>query len=229
MDDTVEFTILMPCLNEERAVGYCIQEAMQYIADRRLDAEVLVADNGSRDHSAEIAAAKGARVVCVDAAGYGNALIGGIRNARGRYIIIGDCDGSYDFGSLDGFVELLRGGCGLVVGNRFLGGIERGAMPFHHRYIGVPFLSFVGRLRYHTGVGDFHCGLRGCSREAALSLGLKCPGMEFATEMIGRFAQSGYCIRELPVVLRRDKREGRSHLRSVRDGWRHLRFMLWDA
>lgn len=228
MDDAVEFTILMPCLDEEKTLGFCIDEVLGYLRKTRLNAEILIADNGSTDNSPQIAAAKGVRVVRVEERGYGNALIGGIRHARGRYIIMGDCDGSYDLGNLDGFVEALREGCDLVVGNRFLGGIEKGAMPFHHRYIGVPFLSWVGRIRYHTFVGDFHCGLRGFSREAAERLRLRCGGMEFSTEMIGRFARSGYQIREIPVVLRRDRREGRSHLRSIPDGWRHLKYMLWN-
>ena len=158
--------------------------------------------------------------------GYGNALKGGIKASRGKYIIMGDCDMSYDFYHLSGFVDELRAGKKLVMGNRFSGGIEKGAMPFSHRYFGVPLLSLAGRIRYKTTVGDFHCGLRAFDREAALALGLECGGMEFATEMIGKFALSGADIAEIPTVLRKDGRHGKSHLRSIPDGIRHLRYII---
>ena len=222
-----EFTILMPCLNEENSIEFCIREARSFIESYGLDAEILIADNGSTDRSAEIARDNGARVIEVAEKGYGAALIAGIRAAEGKYIIMGDADGSYDFGHLEAFVESLRGGYSLVVGNRFKGGIERGAMPpLHH--IGVPFLSVIARWRFHAPVRDFHCGLRGFSREDALTLGLSCPGMEFATEIIAAFASSGARVCEVPTVLRRDRRGRKSHIRTFRDGFRHLKFILWN-
>lgn len=224
----IEFTILMPCLNEENTIGFCISEALEYIAKSSIRAEILIADNGSSDSSLDIARAMGARTLTIPEKGYGNALRAGISEARGKYIIIGDCDGSYDFTALDGFVEKLREGYALVMGNRYKGGFERGAMPFWHRYIGIPFLSFLGRLKYKTDVGDFHCGLRAFRRDTVLSLSLKTTGMEFATEIIGAFARAGEKICEIPVTLRRDKRFGKSHLRTVRDGFRHLRLILSD-
>lgn len=223
---SVEFTILMPCLNEEKTVGECIRQARRGAEKLRLSYEILIADNGSDDNSREIAEKCGARVVVVPEKGYGSALVGGIKAARGRYIIMGDCDLSYDFTSLEGFVNCLREGADLVMGNRFKGNIEKGAMPFMHRYFGVPLLSFMGRVRFRTNVGDFHCGIRAFDREKALALGLSCTGMEFATEIIGKFALSGAVIKEIPADLRCDGRNGRSHLRSIRDGLRHLFLMM---
>ena len=223
---SVEFTILMPCLNEEKTVGECIRQARRGAEKLGLSYEILIADNGSDDNSREIAENCGARVVIVPEKGYGSALIGGIKAARGRYIIMGDCDLSYDFTSLEGFVNCLREGADLVMGNRFKGNIEKCAMPFMHRYFGVPLLSFMGRVRYKTDVGDFHCGIRAFDREKALDLGLSCTGMEFATEIIGKFALSGSVIKEIPADLRCDGRNGRSHLRSIRDGLRHLFLMM---
>ena len=216
-----EFTILMPCLNEAEALAFCIAEARASIEHLGLDAEILIADNGSTDGSPEIARQNGARVVTVAQTGYGNALLGGIRAATGTFVIMGDADGSYDFSRLSPFVEALRSGNALVVGNRFLGGIEPGAMSLSHR-IGVRVLSALARWRFRAPVGDFHCGLRAFDREKALGLNLQCPGMEFATEIIARFAQSGAPITQIPTPLRRDRRSGRSHLRTVRDGLRHL-------
>ena len=223
---SVEFTILMPCLNEEKTVGECIRQARRGAEKLGLSYEILIADNGSDDNSREIAEKCGARVVVVPEKGYGSALIGGIKAARGRYIIMGDCDLSYDFTNLEGFVSGLREGADLVMGNRFKGNIEKGAMPFMHRYFGVPLLSFMGRVRFRTNVGDFHCGIRAFDREKALALGLSCTGMEFATEIIGKFAMSGAVIKEIPADLRCDGRNGRSHLRSIRDGLRHLFLMM---
>jgi len=220
-----EFTILLPCLNEAKSLGFVIDEAAAEIARLGLDAEILVADNGSEDDSPRIGAAHGARVTQVAERGYGAALMGGIRAAESRFIIMGDADGSYDFSNLTPFVEALRGGAALVVGNRFAGGIERGAMPVLHR-LGVPVLSMIGRMKSGARVGDFHCGLRGFPRDAALALGLRCPGMEFATEMIAAFAKSGARIEEVPTKLRRDLRGGKSHLRTFRDGWRHLAYLM---
>ncbi|MGN0695574.1 MAG: glycosyltransferase family 2 protein [Oscillospiraceae bacterium] len=222
----VEFTILMPCLNEEKTIGACVSEAVRGAEELGLSYEILISDNGSTDSSADTARSLGAKVVTVSEKGYGNALIGGIRAAKGKYIIMADCDMSYDLEHIEGFVSHLRDGAALVMGNRFKGRIEKGAMPFHHRYFGVPLLSLAGRLRYGTFVGDFHCGIRGFDREKALSLGLRAKGMEFSTELIGRFAAAGMRIDEIPADLRCDGRNGRSHLRSIRDGFRHLFFML---
>lgn len=222
----VEFTILMPCLNEEKTIAACIREAVRGAEKLGLSYEILISDNGSTDSSAQIAAQLGARVITVSEKGYGSALISGINAAYGRYIIMGDCDMSYDFENIEGFVSHLRDGADLVMGNRFKGQIEKGAMPVHHRYFGVPLLSMAGRLRYKTHVGDFHCGIRAFDREKALGLGLSSKGMEFATELIGRFAVAGMRIDEIPADLRCDGRNGRSHLRSIRDGMRHLFFIM---
>lgn len=222
----VELTILMPCLNESKSLSWCIDEANAYIKESSVSGEVVIADNGSADDSCRVAAECGARVVEVLERGYGNALMAGMKSARGRYVIMGDCDGSYDFSECGLFLEKLREGYGLVVGNRYLGGIEKGAMPFLHRYVGVPVLSFMGRCRYGVDIGDFHCGIRGFDREKALRLNLRCGGMEFATEMIGKFAQAGEPICQVPAKLRKDRRAGPSHLRAVPDGWRHVRVML---
>jgi glycosyltransferase involved in cell wall biosynthesis len=224
--DTVELTILMPCLDEAETLAACIDEARGFIERAAISGEVLVADNGSTDGSIDIAKAHGARVVDVPLKGYGAALAHGIRAARGRFVIMGDSDGSYDFAHLEPFVERLRGGCDIVMGNRFRGGIARGAMPLLHKYLGNPVLSFLGRLFFAVPVGDFHCGLRGFRRDRVLSLQLRSPGMEFASEMIARAALSGLSIAEVPTTLVPDGRSRPPHLRTWRDGWRHLRFLL---
>lgn len=226
--DELELTILMPCLNEQQTVSRCVGLARQFLSESGVCGEVLVADNGSTDNSAALAEEAGARVVSISDRGYGNALIGGIKAARGKYVIMGDCDMSYDFLHLDGFVEKLREGFPLVMGCR-LDNIAKGAMPFSHKYIGVPVLSFLGRVRFHTKVRDFHCGIRGFDREKALALGLSCGGMEFATEIIGKFALSGAKIAEIPVTLSPDGRSGRSHLRTFRDGLRHIRYIFFGS
>ena len=222
----IELTILMPCLNESRSLAWCLKEGETYVKTNGISAEIVVADNGSTDESPRIARECGARVVTVAEKGYGNALIAGIRESRGKYIIMGDCDGSYDFSQCGFILEKLREGYGLVVGNRYQGGIEKGAMPFWHRYFGVPLLSLMGGWRYQVEIGDFHCGIRGFDRRKALSLNLQCGGMEFATELIGKFAKSGEKVCQVPVRLRRDLRGGPSHLRAIPDGWRHVRLML---
>ena len=221
-----ELTILMPCLNEAATVGSCVAKARGFLDRAGIAGEVLVADNGSEDGSPAVAEAGGARVVAVAERGYGAALRAGIGAARGRYVIMGDADDSYDFSRLDAFVEKLRAGYPLVMGNRFKGGIRPGAMPRLHRYIGNPVLSFVGRLFFRTGVGDFHCGLRGFNRGAVMSLDLRTPGMEFASELVVKAALAGWRIAEVPTTLDPDRRGRPSHLRSWRDGWRHLRFLL---
>jgi glycosyltransferase involved in cell wall biosynthesis len=222
----VELTILMPCLNEARTVGACVREAQGYLQRSGLRGEVLVADNGSTDGSQALAREAGARVVDVPRRGYGAALLAGIEAAQGRWVVMGDSDCSYDFSRLDPFVERLRASADLVMGNRFRGGIAPGAMPFLHRYLGNPVLSFVGRLFFRTRIGDFHCGLRAFSRDAIARLGLVHPGMEFASEMVAKAALAGLRIEEVPTTLRPDGRDRAPHLRTWRDGWRHLRFLL---
>ncbi len=222
----VELTILMPCLNEAETVATCVTKAMSWLRDHGVDGEVIVADNGSTDGSQELAAGAGARVIAIPRRGYGAALIGGIEAARGRYVIMGDADDSYDFTALDRFVEELQAGADLVMGNRFAGGIEPGAMPFLHRYLGNPVLSSIGRLFFRLQVKDFHCGLRGFRRDAVLQLGLVTTGMEFASEMVVKAGLHGLELREVPTVLRPDGRSRKPHLRTWPDGWRHLRFLL---
>ncbi len=222
----LELTILMPCLNEAETVAACVAKAVGFLDRSGVQGEVLIADNGSTDGSQALAEAAGARVVGVLDKGYGAALIGGIEAARGRFVIMGDADDSYDFENLDAMLERLRSGAQLVMGNRFKGGIEKGAMPFLHRYLGNPVLSFIGRLFFKIPVGDFHCGLRGFSREAILALGLKSPGMEFASEMVVKAALYGLDIAETPTTLKPDGRSRAPHLKTWRDGWRHLRFLL---
>lgn len=224
--DGPELTILMPCLNEAETLATCIRKARRGLEAHGIEGEILIADNGSTDGSREIAASEGARVVPVTERGYGAALIGGIAAARGRYVVMGDADDSYDFSQAAGFLEKLRAGADLVMGNRFRGGIVPGAMPFLHKYLGNPVLSFLGRLFFGIGIGDFHCGLRGFSRERILALGLKTTGMEFASEMVVRAALAGYAIDEVPTTLAKDGRSRPPHLRTWRDGWRHLRFLL---
>jgi len=222
----LELTILMPCLNEAETLAGCVRQARAFLADNGVSGEVLVADNGSTDGSREIAAAEGARMVPVPMRGYGAALLGGIEAARGRYVIMGDADASYDFSALMPFVEQLRSGADLVMGNRFRGGIAPGAMPLSHKYLGNPVLSALGRLFFTIPIGDFHCGLRGFNRDRIRALGLSTSGMEFASEMVVRSALSGYKMTEVPTTLAKDGRSRPPHLRTWRDGWRHLRFLL---
>jgi glycosyltransferase involved in cell wall biosynthesis len=222
----VELTILMPCLDEAATVGTCVAKARGFLQRSGVEGEVLVADNGSSDGSRDIAQRAGARVVEVARRGYGAALAAGIAAARGRYVVMGDADDSYDFSRLDDFVGKLRQGHPLVMGNRFKGGIRPGAMPPLHRYLGNPVLSFLGRLLFRSPVRDFHCGLRGFDREAVRALDLRTQGMEFASELVVKAALAGWRIAEVPVELHPDGRGRPPHLRSWRDGWRHLRFLL---
>lgn len=222
----LELTVVIPCLNEALTIEGCVREAMLALQSAGISGEVLVADNGSTDGSQQLAAAAGARVVPIAIKGYGNALRGGIAAARGRYILMGDADGSYNFAHLPRFVERLRAGADLVMGNRFLGGIAPGAMPWKNRHIGNPLLSFIGRLFFRTGIGDFHCGLRAFSAEAYRKMDLRTTGMELASEIVIKSVLFGLRVEEVPTVLRKDGRNRPPHLRPWRDGWRHLRFML---
>jgi glycosyltransferase involved in cell wall biosynthesis len=221
-----ELTILMPCLDEAETIATCIAKAIGYLKRSGIQGEVLIADNGSTDGSQAIASAAGARVVTVAGKGYGTALLGGIRAARGTFVIMGDADDSYDFSDLNGFIVKLRQGHALVMGNRFKGGIKPGAMPPLHRYLGNPVLTTVGRIFFRSPCGDFHCGLRGFDRAAILGLDPQAPGMEFASEMVVKATLHGLKITEVPTTLWPDGRSRPPHLRSWRDGWRHLRFLL---
>lgn len=228
-DMQIELSILMPCLNEAETLADCINEARAAAESIDLDFEIVIADNGSDDGSQAIAEAAGARVVAVAEKGYGNALMGGIRAAHGEFVIMGDADGSYDFGELPNFLKLLREGDELVMGCRLPacgGHIEPGAMPWKHRWIGNPVLSGIGKLFFKAPVGDFHCGLRAFRRQAILDLSLCSTGMEFASEMVVKALLADLSISETPITLRPDGRSRKPHLRSWHDGWRHLRFML---
>ena len=221
-----ELTVLMPCLNEAETLATCIEKARSYLRREGVSGEVLIADNGSSDGSQMIAEGLGARVVDVPTKGYGAALLGGIAGARGRYVIMGDADDSYDFSSLDGFLARLCDGADLVIGNRFKGGIAPGAMPPLHRYLGNPVLSLMGRLFFGVPAGDFHCGLRGFRADRVRALDLRTTGMEFASEMVVRGAVAGLRIDEVPCQLVPDGRSRKPHLKTWRDGWRHLKFLL---
>ncbi len=222
----IEVSIVMPCLNEAESIRRCVEMAQEGLRGAGADGEIVIADNGSTDGSREIARGMGARVVDVAARGYGAALLGGFEAARGRYVIMGDADGSYDFAHIEAFVERLRAGDDLVMGNRFRGGIEEGAMPFLHRYLGNPVLSFIGRLLFPSAIGDFHCGLRGFRRDVLPTLDLQSPGMELASEMVVKATLNDLTISEVPTTLSPDLRSRPPHLRTWRDGWRHLRFLL---
>jgi glycosyltransferase involved in cell wall biosynthesis len=222
----VEISIVMPCLNEAETVAVCVRKARAWLEGNAVTGEVLVADNGSTDGSQDLATGAGARVVKVAARGYGAALAGGIAAAQGRYVIMGDADDSYDFSALGPFLAKLREGYELVMGNRFAGGIAKGAMPKLHYYLGNPVLSLIGRAFFRSPCRDFHCGLRGFERNAILALDLHTTGMEFASEMVVKATLAKLRIVEVPTTLRPDGRTRAPHLRSWRDGWRHLRFLL---
>lgn len=225
----MELTILMPCLNEAKTLKTCISKANSFLINNNIDGEVLIADNGSTDGSQEIAINTGARVVNIPEKGYGAALIGGCEAAYGKYVIMGDSDDSYDFSNIMPFVEKLREGYDLVMGNRFKGGIEKGAMPPLHKYIGNPVLSTIGRILYKSPIKDFHCGLRGYNRESILSLNLHTTGMEYASEMVVQATLHKLKICEVPTTLKKDGRDRPPHLKSWSDGWRHLTFLLMHA
>ncbi len=226
MEPTLELTILMPCLNEAETIVDCIKNAKSFLMNTHLNGEILISDNGSIDGSPDLSEAHGARVIHVPQKGYGAALIAGINNAKSQYIIMADADGSYDFLNLMPFVEKLRNGYDLVMGNRFAGEIKPGAMPFLNKYLGNPVLSFLGRLFFKCPIKDFHCGLRGFNVEAIKKLQLETPGMEFASEMVVKAALHDIKIIEVPTTLSPDGRSRPPHLRKWRDGWRHLRFLL---
>ncbi|MFM7909925.1 MAG: glycosyltransferase family 2 protein [Microcystis sp.] len=223
---TLELSIIMPCLNEAETLATCIGKARDYLEQHKIAGEVLIADNGSSDGSQEIATNSGARVVPIPERGYGSALRGGIAAAKGQYIIMGDADDSYDFTNLSPFLEKLRQGYDLVMGNRFQGGIKPGAMPVLHKHLGNPVLTWLGRLFFGSPCGDFHCGLRGFSKQAIKQLNLRTTGMEFASEMVVKASLYGLKITEVPTTLSPDGRSRPPHLKTWRDGWRHLRFLL---
>jgi glycosyltransferase involved in cell wall biosynthesis len=226
LEESVELSIVMPCLNEAETLQVCIEKAQTSLRELGVQGEVIIADNGSADGSQEIAARLGARVIAVDAKGYGNALMGGILAAQGTYVIMGDADDSYDFTDLGPFIEKLRQGYELVMGNRFRGGIKPGAMPPLHKYLGNPVLTGIGRLLFHSPCGDFHCGLRGFRKASVMAMDLRTTGMEFASEMVVKATLHKMRITEVPTTLSPDGRSRAPHLRSWRDGWRHLRFLL---
>jgi|SRR5271166_1099976 len=221
-----EVSVVMPCLNEAETLAACIEKAQRAFHDHGIRGEVVIADNGSSDGSQAIAQRLGARVISVQPKGYGSALMGGIAAAKGIYIVMGDADGSYDFSHIPLFLEKLRQGHDLVMGNRFKGGIAPNAMPRLHKYVGNPVLTQIGRVFFNAPCGDFHCGLRGFSKVAYERMGLRTTGMEFATEMVVKATLLGMCISEAPTTLSVDGRSRPPHLRTWRDGWRHLRFML---
>lgn len=225
-DSLPELSIVMPCLNEARTLPLCLYKAREFLIQNNVEGEIVVADNGSTDGSVALAEKFGACAVHVAEKGYGAALAGGIAASRGRYVIMGDADDSYDFSQILPLLQKLREGVQIVVGNRFKGGIKKGAMPFLNRYLGNPVLSFIGRLFFNIPLRDFHCGLRGFSREAILGLNLKTVGMEYASEMIVRAALHDLRMEEVPVTLSPDGRDRAPHLHPWRDGWRHLRFLL---
>ncbi len=224
--EPIELSVVMPCLNEAETLAGCIEQAHEAMREAGIRGEVVVADNGSVDGSIEIGERMGARVVRVPAKGYGNALMGGIAAATGKYILMGDADGSYDFRHIPRFVAELRKGAELVLGNRFRGGIQPGAMPALHQYLGNPLLSGLGRLFFRSPFGDFHCGLRAFSKSAYNRLGLQTAGMEFASEMVVKATLMNLSLVEVPTTLSPDGRTRAPHLRTWRDGWRHLRFLL---
>jgi glycosyltransferase involved in cell wall biosynthesis len=221
-----ELSVVMPCLNEAETLAVCIKKALLFFETYKINGEVVIGDNGSTDGSQKIAQNLGAKVVSIPKKGYGNALKGGFEAASGKYIIMGDADDSYDFSNLFLFLEKLKEGTDLVIGNRFMGGIKKGAMPFLHRYLGNPVLSFLGRMFFKSSIGDFHCGLRGFSKEAYVQMKLTSTGMEFASEMIVKAHLLNLKIVEVPTILYKDGRGRKPHLKTWSDGWRHLRFLL---
>ncbi len=224
--DAIELSILFPCLNEEETIGGCIQQARDYLVEYGINGEIVVGDSGSSDRSRKVAEDLGARVFVASDRGYGMALLTAMGHARGKFFVMADSDGSYDVGAIGDFLEKLRQGYDLVVGNRFAGRIYPRAMPWMHRYVGNPFLSSIGRILFRTPVRDFHCGIRGLSKEAFERFDLRSTGMEFASEMVVKAALQGARVTEIPTILRPSGRSRPSHLRPLRDGCRHLLLML---
>lgn len=222
----IEITVLMPCLNEEKTIGICIDKIKRVFEENRINGEILVVDNNSTDNSNQIAKEKGARVVVLKERGYGAALKYGIKKAYGKYVIMGDADDSYNFLEIMPYITSLREGYDFVIGNRLKGKIEKGAMPFAHRYIGTPAITLMGNILYKTKLGDYNCGLRGFNRSKMLKLKLKCPGMEFASEMIVKVIKNNYKIKEFPINLYKDGRDRKPHLNPIRDGYRHICFLI---
>lgn len=220
-----EYTFILPCLNEEKTLEYCIKEIQKCIQDKKINAEILVSDNNSTDNSVEIAKKNGARAVICEERGYGAALINGTKNAKGKYCIMGDSDGSYDFYNIDKFIQGLNNGYDLVVGNRFKGGIQKGAMPLSHK-IGVRFLTGIANIFFHTPIKDYHCGLRAYKKESIEKINLKQNGMEYASEMIILAKINNLKILEVPTILRKDLRNRKPHLKTIKDGIRHLKLIL---
>ncbi|WP_299111787.1 glycosyltransferase family 2 protein [uncultured Winogradskyella sp.] len=229
MDKNLELSIVMPCLNEAETLAICIKKAQSFYIKHKVNGEIVIADNGSTDGSIEIAKSLNASIVHADKKGYGSALKAGIAAASGTYIIMGDADDSYDFSDLMPYLNKLRDGFDLVMGNRFKGGIEKSAMPFLHKYLGNPVLSFIGRLFFKIKIGDFHCGLRGFSKAAYNKMNLKTSGMEFASEMVVKSKLNNLSITEVPTTLKKDGRTRPPHLNTWSDGWRHLRFLMLYA
>ena len=219
-------SVVIPCLNEEKTLGSCIADAKEGISKSGLEGEVIISDNGSEDNSKRIAVENGARVIETQLKGYGSAIINGINNAKGGYVIVGDADMTYDFKEIPKFVEELKSGSDLIIGNRFRGGIEKGAMPFLNKYVGNPFLSMVARVFFKIQIGDFHCGLRGIKKNVYDNLNLRSTGMEFASEMIVKAAIMNFKITEIPTVLRKPPFERTPHLKPFRDGFRHLYLII---
>jgi len=229
MNDQIEVSVVIPCLNEANSLAFCIDKALSAFKEAGINGEVVIGDNGSTDGSIEIAEQHGARVAHATLKGYGHALRAGIEAARGKFIIMGDADDSYDFSEVPRFVAKWREGYEVVMGNRFKGEIKPGAMPWHHKYIGNPVLSGMLRILFHTSIGDSHCGMRGFTKEIYQRMELRTTGMEFASEFVIKAAKLGAKMTEIPITLWPDKRGRPPHLRSFRDGWRHLRFMLLYA
>ena len=221
-----ELTILIPALNEEKTIGICIEKANKVLIENNINGEVLVVDNGSTDGTAQIAKCLGARIVNVKEKGYGNALINGSKQAKGKYTIMGDADDSYNFLEIMSILKKLREGYDFVIGNRFKGRMEKGAMPFSHKYIGTPIISFIGRKKYKVNIGDFNCGLRGYDTKMINNLNCKCNGMEYATEMIIKAKKANLKMIEIPINFYKDGRDKRPHLKTIQDGLRHLKLLL---
>lgn len=226
MHNEIEVSIVMPCLNEEKTLAICIQKAQKYFSTHSILGEIIIGDNGSTDNSINIALAEGAKVVSVTEKGYGKALMGGFKASKGRYIIMGDSDDSYDFENLSPFIDKLNEGYDLVIGNRFKGGIEANAMPFLHKYLGNPILTYIGNLFFDVNIYDFQCGLRGIKRDVLEIIQLSSPGMEFASEMIVKSKFHQLKITEVPTPLFKDGRKRPPHLNTWTDGWRHLKFLI---